>query len=48
MPYTALAILCRYAAPGYFRTQFSGLTESLFGLVLVGGVALAVAGRRGR
>ncbi|TPG67170.1 hypothetical protein [Hymenobacter nivis] len=45
VPYAALAILCCYAAPDYFRIQFSGLTEPLFGLVLVGGVALAVAGR---
>ena len=32
----------------YFCIQLSGLTELLFGLVLVGGAALAVAGRRGR
>ena len=46
-----LAILFAYAAPDYFIIQFSGLTEPLFGLVLVGVVALAddragPAGRR--
>jgi len=43
----ALAVLFCYAAPDYFRIQFSGLTEPLFGLVLVGAVALAVGGRAG-
>lgn len=45
LPYAALAILYCYTAPDYFRIQFSGLTEPLFGLVLVGAVALAMAGR---
>ncbi|MGI4884678.1 MAG: hypothetical protein ACRYFR_06930 [Janthinobacterium lividum] len=45
VPYAALAILFCYASPDYFRIQLSGLTEPLFGLLLVGGVALAVAGR---
>lgn len=47
VPYAGLAVLFCYAAPDYFRIQFSGLTEPLFGLVLVAGVYLAVAGRPG-
>ncbi|MDB5267356.1 MAG: hypothetical protein JWP58_396 [Hymenobacter sp.] len=46
-PAPELAILFTYAAPDYFLIQFSGLTEPLFGLVLVGAVWLAVAGRPG-
>ncbi|RZL00941.1 MAG: hypothetical protein EOO62_23655, partial [Hymenobacter sp.] len=45
LPWPALVILFCYAAPDYFRIQFSGLTEPLFGLLLVGAVALAVADR---
>lgn len=45
IPYAALAILCCYAAPDYFHIQFSGLTEPMFGLILIGSVALAVYGR---
>ena len=45
VPYAGLAVLFCYTAPDYFRIQFSGLTEPLFGLVLVGSVYLAVAGR---
>jgi hypothetical protein len=40
--YAALAILFCYAAPDYFHIQFSGLTEPLFGLLLIGSVTLAV------
>jgi hypothetical protein len=40
--YAALAIVFCYAAPDYFHIQFSGLTEPLFGLLLIGSVALAV------
>ncbi|MFC6222468.1 hypothetical protein ACFP2F_04370 [Hymenobacter artigasi] len=47
LPVPELAILFAYAAPDYFLIQFSGLTEPLFGLVLVGAVRLAVAGRLG-
>lgn len=47
LPAAVLAVLFVYAAPDYFRIQFSGLTEPLFGLVLVGAVALAVRGRPG-
>ncbi|MBH8570686.1 hypothetical protein KB206_17470 [Microvirga sp. STS02] len=47
LPVPELAILFAYAAPDYFLIQFSGLTEPLFGLVLVGAVWLAVAGRPG-
>ena len=47
IPYAALAILLCYTAPDYFRIQFSGLTEPLFGLLLIGGVALLVQGRPG-
>ena len=43
LPWPVLAIVFCYAAPDYFRIQFSGLTEPLFGLVLVGAVALAFA-----
>ena len=39
--------LFTYAAPDYFLMQFSGLTEPLFGLVLVGSVALMMTGRPG-
>lgn len=42
IPYAALAIVFCYAAPDYFHIQFSGLTEPLFGLLLIGSVALAV------
>jgi hypothetical protein len=45
VPYAGLAVLCCYAAPDYFHIQFSGLTEPLFGLLLVASVALAVRGR---
>lgn len=45
LPWPALAILFCYACPDYFRVQFSGLTEPLFGLILVGAVALAVTNR---
>ena len=47
LPVPELAILFAYAAPDYFLIQFSGLTEPLFGLVLVGAVALAVTDRLG-
>ena len=47
LPAPELAIVFTYAAPDYFFIQFSGLTEPLFGLVLVGAVALAVTGRPG-
>jgi hypothetical protein len=47
IPYAALAVLLCYTAPDYFRIQFSGLTEPLFGFVLIGGVALLVQGRPG-
>ena len=47
LPVPELAILFAYAAPDYFLIQFSGLTEPLFGLVLVGAVRLAVANRPG-
>jgi hypothetical protein len=47
LPAAALAVLFTYAAPDYFRIQFSGLTEPLFGLVLVGAVALAFRNRLG-
>ena len=45
LPMPELAILFAYAAPDYFIIQFSGLTEPLFGLVLVGAVALAFTNR---
>lgn len=45
IPYAALAIVFCYAAPDYFHIQFSGLTEPLFGFLLIGSVALAVYGR---
>lgn len=45
LPMPELAVLFAYAAPDYFIIQFSGLTEPLFGLVLVGAVALAMTGR---
>ncbi|MBH8570310.1 hypothetical protein KB206_15570 [Microvirga sp. STS02] len=45
LPWPALAILFCYAAPDYFRVQFSGLTEPTFGLVLIAAVALAVTNR---
>jgi hypothetical protein len=47
LPAAELAVLFVYAAPDYFLIQFSGLTEPLFGLVLVGAVALVFAGRPG-
>jgi hypothetical protein len=47
IPYAALAVLLCYTAPDYFRIQFSGLTEPLFGFVLVASVALLVWGRAG-
>lgn len=47
LPAPELAILLAYAMPDYFLIQFSGLTEPLFGLVLVGAVALALTGRPG-
>ncbi|WP_201977386.1 hypothetical protein [Hymenobacter rubidus] len=47
LPVPELAVLFAYAAPDYFRIQYSGLTEPLFGLVLVGAVALAMTGRAG-
>ena len=45
LPWPMLAILFCYAAPDYFRIQYSGLTEPLFGLILVGAVALAMTDR---
>ncbi|MFD1470811.1 hypothetical protein ACFQ48_21490 [Hymenobacter caeli] len=45
LPAPELAVLFAYAMPGYFIIQFSGLTEPLFGLVLVAAVALAMADR---
>lgn len=47
VPYAALAVLLCYTAPDYFRIQFSGLTEPLFGFLLIASVALLVAGRAG-
>ncbi|WP_035563794.1 hypothetical protein [Hymenobacter sp. IS2118] len=47
LPAPELVILFAYAAPDYFLIQFSGLTEPLFGLVLVGAVALALTNRPG-
>ena len=47
LPAPELAILFAYAMPDYFIIQFSGLTEPLFGLVLVGAVALAMTNRPG-
>jgi hypothetical protein len=47
IPYAALAILLCYTAPDYFRIQFSGLTEPLFGFMLIAGIALLVSGRAG-
>ncbi|OGX81773.1 hypothetical protein [Hymenobacter glacialis] len=47
LPMPELAILFVYAAPDYFIIQFSGLTEPLFGLILVGSVTLAVTNRPG-
>jgi hypothetical protein len=47
IPYAAVAVLFCYTAPDYFRIQFSGLTEPLFGFVLIGSVALLVQGRPG-
>lgn len=40
-----LAVLLVYCTPDYFRIQFSGLTEPLFSLLLVSGVAFTVRGR---
>lgn len=48
LPAPELAILFAYAAPDYFLIQFSGLTEPLFGLLLVAAVALAMRGRLGQ
>ena len=45
LPAPALAMLFAYATPDYFLIQFSGLTEPLFGLILVGSVALAMTNR---
>jgi len=47
IPYAALAIVLCYTAPDYFRIQFSGLTEPLFGFMLIAGIALLVSGRAG-
>ncbi|MDO7845367.1 hypothetical protein Q5H92_03285 [Hymenobacter sp. M29] len=47
LPAPELAVLFCYAAPDYFLIQFSGLTEPLFGLILVASVALAMTGRPG-
>ena len=47
LPAPELAVLFVYAIPDYFIIQFSGLTEPLFGLVLVGAVALMTTGRPG-
>ncbi|MBO2010483.1 hypothetical protein [Hymenobacter negativus] len=47
MPAPWLAVPFTYAAPDYFLMQFSGLTEPLFGLVLILGVALAAHNRVG-
>lgn len=47
LPAPELVILFAYAAPDYFLIQFSGLTEPLFGLLLVGAVALALRGHPG-
>ncbi|RPD49998.1 hypothetical protein DNI29_04165 [Hymenobacter sediminis] len=47
LPWPWLAILFCYASPDYFRIQFSGLTEPLFSLFLIAGVALALCGRAG-
>jgi hypothetical protein len=47
LPLPWLAVPFTYCAPDYFLMQFSGLTEPLFGLVLVAGVALALHGRVG-
>lgn len=45
LPVPELTILFAYAAPDYFIIQFSGLTEPLFGLILVASVALLMTGR---
>lgn len=45
LPAPELAVLFAYATPDYFIIQFSGLTEPLFGLILVGAVALAMTNR---
>jgi len=47
IPYAALAVLLCYTAPDYFRIQFSGLTEPLFGFLLIASVALLASGRAG-
>ncbi|MGI4869728.1 MAG: hypothetical protein ACRYFX_00970 [Janthinobacterium lividum] len=44
LAWPALAVVFCYAAPDYFRIQFSGLTEPLFGLLLIAAVHSAVAG----
>ncbi len=45
IPYAALAIVFCYTAPDYFRIQFSGLTEPLFGFIIIASVFLLVSGR---
>jgi hypothetical protein len=45
IPYAALAVLLCYTAPDYFRIQFSGLTEPLFGFLLIAGIVLLIKGR---
>ena len=47
LPAPELVVVLAYAMPDYFLIQFSGLTEPLFGLVLVGAVALLMTGRPG-
>ncbi|UOQ98498.1 DUF2079 domain-containing protein [Hymenobacter sp. 5317J-9] len=47
LPAPELSILFAYASPDYFIIQFSGLTEPLFGLILVASVALLLTGRAG-
>jgi hypothetical protein len=47
LPMPELVVLFCYTAPDYFLIQFSGLTEPLFGLILVASVALAMTGRLG-
>ncbi|MEL5992688.1 hypothetical protein [Hymenobacter segetis] len=47
LPAPELAILFAYVTPDYFLIQFSGLTEPLFGLILIGSVALAMTKRPG-
>jgi hypothetical protein len=47
LPAPWLAIVFAYAMPDYFLIQFSGLTEPLFGLIVVSAAALAITGRPG-